>query len=79
VIKEGRCGGHQLENERRGRFRHFLEGPGDKPPLGQWVIWRSQGIDWGRHPVVLQSPHEGPPVTLAQALRSGEPLPHPCV
>ena len=57
VIKEGWCVVHLLESKRRGRFRYSLGGPGDHPALGQWVSWRSQGIDWGGHPVVLQSPH----------------------
>ena len=46
VIKEGWCGGHQLEHERRGRFRLSLGGPGDHPALGKWVSRRSKVIDW---------------------------------
>ena len=57
VFTKGWCGGHQLENESRGRFWHSFGGFGDHPALGHWVSWRSQGIDWGRHPVVLQSPY----------------------
>ena len=57
VIKEGWCGGHQLESERRGRFRHSFGGLGDHLALGHWVSWKSQEIDWVLPPVVLQSPH----------------------
>ena len=57
LLSQGWCVGHQVENERRGKFRHSSGGPGDHPALGQWVSWRSQGIDWGLHPLVIQSPH----------------------
>ena len=43
------------------------------------MSWKSQGTGWGLHPLVIQSPHEGPPLALGQALRNGEPLPHPCL
>ena len=46
VIKEGWRGGHQLESERRGRFRHSFGGPRDQSALGKWVTWRSKVIDW---------------------------------
>ena len=42
---------------RSSRFNHSVGGLGDHPALGLWVSWRSQGLDWGWHPVVLQSPH----------------------
>ena len=38
LIKERWCGGHQLESERRGRFRHSFGGPGDHPALGHWWV-----------------------------------------
>ena len=46
MIKEGWCGGHQLESERRGRFRHSFGGPGDHSALGKWVSQWSKVIDW---------------------------------
>ena len=68
-----------MGSEKRGRFRHSSGGAGDHPALGQWVSWRAQGTDYRLQPVVLQSPHSGPLLALAQALRNSESLPHPCL
>ena len=78
-LSQGWCGGHQVESKIRSRLRPSSRGLEAHPALGQQVFSSAQGTDWALYPVVLQSPHSGPPLALAQALRSYEALPHPCL
>ena len=68
VFKEGWCAGHQLERERRGRFRYSFGGPGDHPALGQWVSWRSQCNRLGTTSCSAPEPSVRPSSSLGSGL-----------